>query len=171
MLDKLITYLINLLLAMVAVYTQNVDAVIFSLVLAFVLVGIDFLTGVSASLWVDGVGIKSKRLRWSFVKTLVYTLVMLSTLGIGVFLHLIDDFISPTPHRSDILTATLVCVKYEAYVAAWVEVVSILENLLRMFPDNRFLKYIHYIVAVEFVKKIPKLTEVLKDKTEKKTTN
>lgn len=171
MLDKVTTYLVNLLLAMIAVYTQNVDAVMFSIALTFVLVGIDFLTGVSASFWVDGIGIKSRRLRWSFAKTLIYTFVMLSTLGIGVFLHLIDDFISPTPHRSDILTVTLVCVKYEAYVASWIEVVSILENLLRMSPNNRFLKYIHYIVAVEFVKKIPKLADVLKDKSEKSPNN
>lgn len=161
--NRLLTYFINILLGFLAVYTQNMAAVVVACILAISLVVIDFITGVSASWFVDHRGIESKKLRWSFAKLLVYVMVIMATLAIGIFLHLIDNFITPTPGRSDILTLTLVCVKYEAYVVAWVEIVSNIENCLRIWPDNKLLKYIHFVVSVDFIKKIPNLANALKE--------
>ncbi len=167
MTDKILTYIINLALGFIAIYSQNMTAVIVACALALALVVIDFLTGVSASKIVDHQGIKSKKLRWSFAKLCVYVVVIAATLAIGIFLHLIDSVISPTNGRSDILTLTLIAVKYEAYVVAWIEVVSNLENLLRIWPDNKFLKYIHFVVSVDFIKKIPRLADALKENDKK----
>lgn len=165
--DKLITYLLGLLVAFAALYSQNVTAVVVACALALSMVVIDFMTGVAASKIADGVGIRSKRLRWSFAKMCVYAVVIAATLAVGIFLHIIDDFINHSPYRSDILTFTLLCVKYEAYVVAWIETVSNLENLLRIWPDNKFLKYIHFVVSVDFIKKIPRLADALKEKDNK----
>ncbi len=162
--DKLLTYLYSLLLIFIAAYSQNMQTVVVACTLALLLVVIDFGTGVAASKIVDGIGIKSKKLRWSFAKLVVYVSAIAATLAVGIFLHMIDVFISPTSGRSDILTLTLIAVKYEAYVVAWIEIVSNLENLLRIWPDNKFLKYLHFVVSVDFIKKIPRLTDALKEK-------
>lgn len=167
MTDKILTFLINLALGFIAIYSQNMQTVVVACALALLLVVVDFGTGVAASKVVDGIGIKSKKLRWSFAKLVVYVSAIAATLAVGIFLHMIDIFISPTLGRSDILMLTLIAVKYEAYVVAWIEVVSNLENLLRIWPDNKFLKYIHFVVSVDFIKKIPRLADALKENDKK----
>lgn len=168
--NKIYSYIINLALAYMAVFTKSMDAVIVSITLAVLLVVIDFASGVAASMLVDHVGIKSKRLRWSFAKTAVYSITILGTLCIGVFLHLISTYADSSAGNT-VINWTLAGVKYEAYVASWVEIVSILENLIRIFPTNTFLKFIHYVVAVNFIKKIPLLANYFKETEEKPEAN
>jgi hypothetical protein len=57
--------------------------------------------------------------------------------------------------------------KVAVYSAAWFECVSNLENLLALFPDNRYLRFLHYMLAVEWVKKIPGLSDFLKEEKRK----
>ena len=161
--EKFLSYLISAALAYVAAFTKSIDAVFWAISLAIVLVVADFLSGVAASFLVDHIGITSKKLRWSLVKTAVYAVAILSTLGIGVFLFLISNFVGQSSAQS-ILNGTMSCVQWEAYVIVWIEVVSILENGLRILPNNKFLKIIHFVVAVGLVKKIPMLIDALKEK-------
>ncbi|WP_165026831.1 phage holin family protein [Dysgonomonas sp. ZJ279] len=165
--DKCLTWCYSLLLALAASFTQNFDAVGFALLLAGGLVVADYMTGIVASLY-EGKGIESHRLRWSFAKLMVYAVSLVATLATGVLLHLIEQVISPDVHRTNILLFTLACVKYEAYIIAWIETVSNIENARRIFSNNIFLKYIHWILSVEIVKKIPRFAEFLKEKREGK---
>lgn len=167
MMEKVIAWLYSLLLAFIAVMTENMTAVIFACALAISLVVVDFITGIAASLFREGGKIESKKLRWSFAKAFVYVIVVVGTLAIGVFLHLIETFITPSNERTTILFLTLTCVKYEAFVVAWIESVSNVENLMRLFPGNKLLKYVHFVLSVDFIKKIPKLADSLKEKETK----
>lgn len=164
--DRFVTWVVSLILTFTATFTNNADAVGFALILAGGLVVADYLTGIAASLY-EGKKIVSKRMRWSFAKLVVYIVSVVGTLFIGVLLHLIELLIEPGTTQTGILIFTLTAIKFEAYIIAWVETVSNIENLRRIFPKSLFLKYLHWILSVEIVKKIPKFTEFLKEKGQK----
>lgn len=166
MIDRTVTWIGSLFMAFAAAFTNNADAVGFALILAGGLVLADYLTGIAASIY-EGKKIVSKRMRWSFAKLVVYIVSIVGTLCTGILLHLIEQFIEPETTRSGVLIFTLTCVKFEAYIIAWVETVSNVENVRRIFTKNLFLKYVHWILSVEIVKKIPKLSEFLKEKETK----
>ena len=113
----------------------------------------DFVTGCLAS-FMTGNKIESYRLRWSFVKTFCYFGTFVFTVFTGVCINKLSFFIG--------------IVKLEVYVALWIEAVSIMENLIKIFPKVIFLEYIHFMISTEWVKKISGLTNFLKEKGEKK---
>lgn len=167
LLDKTITWIISLIMAFTAVFTNNADAIGFSMLLSLGLVILDFFTGLGAS-FCEGKSIQSKRLRWSFAKTLVYGGVLIFTLAIGVILHLIAELANTEKTSMTTLVTTLTIVKLETYVISYIEVLSNVENLRRIFPNNVFLKYLHWILSVEIIKKIPKYSEFLKERENNK---
>lgn len=164
--DRFFSWVWSLLLALLAAFSDNADAVGFAIILAAALVVADYITGIAASLY-EGKGIVSKRMRWSFAKLTIYIITIIGTMFIGVLLHLIQVIIEPETTKTSVLIATLTILKFEAYVIAWIELLSNIENALRIFPKNIFLKFLHWILSVEAVKKIPKLAEFLKEKGEK----
>lgn len=159
--DRTVTWVASLIMAFAALFTNNADAVGFAIMLSLVLVILDFCTGVLASLH-EGKSISSKRIRWSFAKIVVYAASLVLTLAIGASLHLIEE-IGAVPKETT-LAATLTIVKFESYVIAYTEVLSNIENMRRLFPNNLFIKYLHWILSVEVIKKIPKLSEFLKER-------
>lgn len=164
--DRFVTWIASLGLTFTAAFTNNADAVGFALILAGGLVMADYVTGITASLY-EGKKIVSKRMRWSFAKLVIYVVSVVGTLFTGVLLHLIECLIYPDVTQTGILIFTLTAIKIESYIIAWVETVSNIENVRRIFPKNLFLKYLHWILSVEIVKKIPKFTEFLKEKGNK----
>lgn len=149
--------------------TQKTIGVVF--VLAFILVCTDFISGVSASIAekrrarIYGVKMESRKMRWSFAKLAVYCSVLAFTLFVGHALSAVETSVGGDG-QGTLLTA-LFCVKVEAWLICWIESVSIIENLKRVYPKFIFLEFIHYILAAEFVKRIPKLSEFLKEKDKK----
>lgn len=113
----------------------------------------DFMTGCVAS-FVCGNKIESYRLRWSFVKTFCYFGTFVFTILIGVCTNNLTFFVD--------------MVKFEVYVALWIEAVSITENLIKIFPKVIFLEYMHFMISTEWVKKISGLTNFFKEKEGKK---
>lgn len=164
--DRSVTWIGSLFMAFAAAFANNADAVGFALILAGILVFFDYLTGIAASLY-EGKKIVSKRMRWSFAKLVVYVISIVGTLITGILLHLIEQIINPDSIQTGILIFTLTCIKIEAYIITWIETVSNVENLRRIFNKSLFLKYVHWILSVEIVKKIPKLSEFLKEKENK----
>lgn len=162
--DKLLAWFYSLMIILYSGVRLTVDAAMIAIMLALFLVVVDFVTGVTASKHEGAtVKIKSKKMRWSFAKLLVYAGAVAFTLVVGVGLHAIEIIMNPEMSTTDTLRMTLYCVRVEAYFICWIETVSIIENLRRKFPDIRFLKILHYIVAVEFIKRIPKLEKALKE--------
>lgn len=167
-LDRFLAWLYSLFILLISSLGLTVDTATIACGIALLLVLVDFITGVIASKH-EGqkIKVRSKRMRWSCAKIAVYAGVIAFTIIIGTGLHSIEVTINPEVLQTDTLEATLYCVRVEAYFFIWIETVSIIENLRRRLPNMEFLKIIHYIVAVEFVKRIPKLSAYLKEKDSK----
>jgi phage-related holin len=133
----------------VAAYFEPIRAL---LVLVTALFVADFLTGIVKSRKLYGCwSLQSKRLRWSFVKMFVYMAVMALTFGVCEAMMLSRG-------------TGLAVVKIEVWCIVYVEGLSIIENLLTLFPDDKFLKFLHYLLSVEFLKYVPVLNDFLKEK-------
>ena len=70
------------------------------------------------------------------------------------------------------LVGTINLAKGIMYVITWNESVSIVENLLLLYPNNKLLKILHAYLAFDFVKKIPffNIARELKEDKDKKFT-
>lgn len=131
-----------------AAYLEPIKLLIILVILLFCL---DFVTGVWKSVKVNrSWKIKSKRLRWSFVKMFVY-------LALIAFSFMICEFMRLSPE-----TAISVS-KIEVWAIIYVEGLSIVENLLVIFPGDKFLRFLHYLLSVEFLKFIPVFSRFLKE--------
>jgi hypothetical protein len=59
--------------------------------------------------------------------------------------------------------------KVEVWCVVYIEGLSIVKNLLVLFPGDRFLMFIHFLLSVEFLKYVPVLSNFLKEKGEDET--
>jgi hypothetical protein len=57
--------------------------------------------------------------------------------------------------------------KIEVWAIIYTEGKSIVENLLVIYPKDKFLMFLHYLLSVEFLKFIPVFSRFLKEKEEK----
>jgi hypothetical protein len=132
----------------IAAYFEPITAL---LILVVALFTFDFVTGVIKSVKVTGrLSLKSKRLRWSFVKMFVYMSVMAVTFYVCEAMQLTDS------------TAISV-VKVEVWMIVYIEGLSIVENLKIIFTGDKFLNFLHYMLSVEFLKYIPFVSKFLKE--------
>jgi hypothetical protein len=60
--------------------------------------------------------------------------------------------------------AGLSVVKVEVWCVVYIEGLSIVENLQAVFVHDRFLRFLHYLLSVEFLKYVPVLNGFLKEK-------
>ncbi|MDR2384363.1 MAG: phage holin family protein [Tannerella sp.] len=135
----------------VATYFEPIVALLILVATLFV---IDFITGVLKSVKLTGaLSLKSKKLRWSFVKMFVYMSVMAVTFYVCEAMNLSDD------------TAISV-VKVEVWMVVYIEGLSIVENLRTIFINDKFLNFLHYMLSVEFLKYIPFVSKFLKESEE-----
>lgn len=165
LIQKFIGGIYALLLAFIAVITQNIHSLVLSICLVvFFMVG-DFASGIFASRRVYKLGIESSKLRWSVAKYAVYCFFIIGTLVIGVFLHLIECFSEDVDiyTKSSLLTYTLSFIKFQMYFVSWIEAVSIVENLRSVYPQNVYLKGIHYVLVVDIRRLIPHFSSFLKE--------
>lgn len=163
--QKVIGGVYALLLAFIAVITQNIHSLVLSICLVvFFMVG-DFASGIFASKRVHKLGIECSKLRWSVAKYAVYCFFIIGTLVIGVFLHLIECFSEDVDiyTKSSLLTYTLSFIKFQMYFVSWIEAVSIVENLRLVYPENVYLRGLHYVLVVDFRKLIPHFSSFLKE--------
>ena len=138
----------------VAAYFEPIRAL---LVLVLVLFVADFITGVAKPRKARGRwSLQSKRLRWSFVKMFVYMAVMALTFYVCEAMELSAG-------------VALSVVKVEVWGVVYIEGLSIVENLRTLWPDDRFLQFLHYLLSVEFLKYIPIVSHFFKEKEDKET--
>jgi hypothetical protein len=130
----------------VAAYFEPLNAIMILVTTLFVL---DFITGIAKSIR-TGQTIKSSKLKWSLYKLLVYLGTMTLTFFICESMELSKD-------------TGVSAVNIEAWFVVYIEGLSIIENLQKI-KDNRFLQFIHYLLAVEFLKKFTILSDFIKEK-------
>lgn len=112
----------------------------------------DFVTGLIAS-WRKGEKFTSAKARWSFAKSFCYLGTFAVLIFIGVAINQVSVFIG--------------ILKVVVWAAVWFEAVSNTENMEKIFPNNRFISFLHYLLAVEWVKKMPFLSNFLKEEKSK----
>jgi phage-related holin len=127
-------------------YFEPLNAVLTLVMVLFVL---DFITGIAKSVRL-GEAIKSAKLKWSLYKLIVYLGTMALTFFICESMGLSKD-------------TCISVVNVEAWFVVYIEGLSIIENLQKI-KDNRFLQFIHYLLAVEFLKKFSILSDFMKQK-------
>ena len=152
MLNKIAHYLISWSLFAVGALVSYANELIgiFTLFCFFFL--LDFFTGLFAS-WRTGQKFTSAKARWSFAKSFCY---------LGTFAVLI--FIGITINQ---LPALISALKVVVWAAIWFEACSNTENIEKIFPENRFIRFLHYVLAVEWVSKIPFMSNFLKEEKTK----
>ena len=129
-------------------YLEPVKPLFFAVILLFTA---DFITGVVKSRKHSGRWqLRSGRLRWSFVKMFIYMSVMALTFAICELVQIGADI-------------AVSAVKIEVWCIIYIEGLSIIENLLALFPEDRFLRFLRFLLAVEFLKYIPLLSAFLKE--------
>lgn len=109
---------------------------------------LDLISGLAKSI-ATGVKIESYKLRWSFAKTCCYLLTFAFTMFVGIAIGAIEG-------------AGLV-LKTEVYVALWVELLSITENMTKIFPGVSLWGFLHHMLAFEWIKKVNGLSNYLKE--------
>lgn len=140
----------TLFIGSIAVYRMEVIGV-FLLFCAFFT--LDFFVGIIASRLRDE-SLESYKFRWSFVKTFSYLGTFAFTLAIGICINAQAVFIE--------------ILKVVIYAATYIECVSILENLIAIFPNNIFFRFIHYMLSVKWVKRVSGMVDFLKEKDKHK---
>jgi len=111
----------------------------------------DFFTGWAKSIVITKkIGLLSKKLRWSFVKMVVYLALIAFTFYICSAMEV--DWKG--------------AVKIEVWWIIYTEGLSIVENLMVVFPHFSLLRFLHYLLAIEFLKVMPMIANYLKEKEE-----
>lgn len=129
--------------------------------LFFAFFAIDFITGLLAS-FSKGHKFRSFKARESFFKFLIYIGAFSTLLAIGVELSKLGNV--------EDLDKVMTVLKLVICIAIWFEAKSNAENLKIIFPNNRFIAFMDYLLGVEFIKKIKWLDGFL-DYEKRKTRN
>lgn len=148
---------------------DSVVPVLIAIILFAITTTIDFFTGVAASRK-EGKGIESNRLRKCFNKWLVYLGVFVGTAFLGVLLTILAKSISP---QEAISTKGLFMnmLKWEIWIAAAIEVFSIVENVHRLRPDDIYISIIYYVLCLKLKEKFPEVKQFFIDKKISKSIN
>jgi Holin family. len=156
-------------LAIVAVFSaimqgciDSVQPVLYAIIIFSIITIIDLATGIQASKK-EGKTIESRPMRKCFQKWLIYLSVFVGTLIIGVILSKLAAYNSAADeHTARGLLLNII--KWEAYIATYIELLSIAENLHRWFPESIFLSIIYYVLSVQIKSKIPMVKEYFEQK-------
>ena len=128
------------------------------MVAILILLGINFLSG-----WIED-ELHGEGWKWrKAFKTFYECLVMV---GIGAFIFVIGHFM----HKQD---AAIQCLSAIYMAAIWFFSVNILNNWKKILPEkttlHRFVSFLHFVISMKFVEKIPYLKDFL-TKEEKQNT-
>jgi hypothetical protein len=122
---------------------------------------VDFITGVEASRK-EGKEFESSRARKCFYKWFIYLGVFVGTAFLGVLLTILSKFTHGD--ACDMHGFFLNILRWEVWIAAVIESLSIVENLHRWFPDNIWIAIIYDIFSIQVFQKLPELKQYFQDK-------
>lgn len=138
----------------VCAYLEPINNVIVTL---FILSGLDILFGIISGIAIDNERFRFKKFILSCIHVLIY-------LGVATLIYTIgmlqDDF-----------TEAMMIVKTVTYIFIYFYSSNILRNIHKLFPDNRIIGFLDYIIGFEFAKRIPQLSKFLNKNKSDKTEN
>lgn len=171
--QNILAWIYALCAALMSIFFESLRSLVVSIALVvFFMIG-DFFTGIFASKKAKErkkrKQIESSKLRWSAAKYAIYVFFVLGTLIAGILIHAIycfNDGLEITT-KSYILNWTLTFLIAQMIFITWIEAISIVENLRLVYPDDKFLKGLHYVLLVDFGKLIPHFSKFLKEEKSK----
>lgn len=116
---------------------------------------INMLAGLVSGIVVDNEGFNNKKFFHCIVETCVFYLIVGSVFLIGEKLH---------NHNG-----AMQCITGVVYAILYFYGTNTLRNLNKLFPDNKVISFIYYVVSFEIVKKIPYLQQFQNQDKEKKS--
>lgn len=167
--QKVLVWMYSFFTAYFSVFTDSIKGSLIAIALVLFFMAGDFISGIWASKKYRKISIQSSKLRWSAAKYAVYCFFIIGTIIIGSFLHLmicIFDGID-IKEKTNVLYWTLNFIKAQMLFITWIEAVSIIENFRLVYPENLFLKGLHYVLLFDVAKLIPKFSNFLKENKSK----
>lgn len=141
----LFTELKNMLVTLFSVtlaYFAPVKDMVFVIFFIFL---INMIAGLVSGIIVEKERFNNKKFFHCIVETCVFYLIVGSVFLIGEKLHNIDG--------------ALQCITGVVYAILYFYGTNTLRNLKNLFPENRVIAFIYYVVSFEIVKKIPYLQQ------------
>lgn len=142
---ELVTNLKNLLVTLFSVtlaYFAPIGDMVFVIFFIFL---INMVAGLVSGIVIDNEGFNIRKFFHCIMETCVFYLIVGSVYLIGEKLHNVNG--------------ALQCITGVVYAILYFYGTNILRNLQKIFPDNRVLSFIYYVVSLEVVKKIPYLQQ------------
>ena len=159
--------------ALISIFTESLRSLVTSIILVLFFMTGDFLSGIFASRKAKErkkrKQIESSKLRWSAAKYAVYVFFVIGTLIAGILIHAIHCFNEglEITTKSTILNYTLTFLIAQMIFITWIEAISIIENFRLVYPEDKFLKGLHYVLLVDFGRLIPHFSKYLKEEKSK----
>lgn len=146
MIDQIKAFLLMVLSALSGFFMPIADLILAILIL----LGVNFISGwIEDSLHAEG---------WKWKKAFKAFSECFFLCGIGAFIFAMGHFM----HKSD---ASVQCLTAIYFAAIWFYCVNILNNwkkiLVKDTTIHRFVCFLHFIVSMKFVEKIPYLSEFI----------
>lgn len=132
-------------LASLAAYFHPIQNVLIGIFWVFLL---NFVFGLLAGLVRNKESFEFKKAFMCIIEACVFFVIIASVFFVG-------DYIGNKE-------GALQCVTSITYVLIYFYTVNIFKNLKLLFPNNKPIAFIHYVISIEFVTKIPNLDKFLK---------
>jgi len=139
------------LMSGVAAYFLPIQPFVFVIILAFML---NFFAGLSAGFLVNNESFDFKKAFWTLIEMATYLVIVAASFSIGDKMNDRD--------------AVLKAIYGVTYAFIYFYAINILKNLKRMFPESRAISFLHFTLSLEFIKRIPFMTDFLKYEKEQK---
>lgn len=134
-------------------YFSPLRNIVFVIFFVFLL---NCLFGLVAGVGVEGEKFNLKKFFRCILETLVFYVIVLSIYLVG--------------EKMGNEQGALQCISGVVYAVIYFYAVNILRNIHTVFPDNRWVKFLFYVLSFEIIKKIPYLQQFQerKDEVDKK---
>ena len=132
------------MLSALAAYFHPISDIVFCTVYIF---GLNFVLGLIAGMAIDNESFSFKKAFHCILHTCIFFLIIASVYFVGE--HMGNQ------------QGAIQCVTAVTYALIYFLAVNIFRNLRALFRDNRWIRFIYYCISMEFVKKIPFMTEFL----------
>ena len=142
----------NLLLTIFSVlfgYFSPLRDIVFVIFFVFLL---NCLFGLVAGVGVEGERFKLRKFFRCILETLVFYVIVLSIYLVG--------------EKMGNEQGALQCISGVVYAVIYFYAVNILRNIHTIFPENRWVKFLFYVLSFEVIKKIPYLQQFQEKKDE-----
>lgn len=130
-------------------YFSPLRNIVFVIFFVFLL---NCLFGLVAGVGVEGEKFNLKKFFRCILETLVFYVIVLSIYLVG--------------EKMGNEQGALQCISGVVYAVIYFYAVNILRNIHTVFPDNRWVKFLFYVLSFEIIKKIPYLQQFQEKKDE-----